>query len=129
MLDLTLTFLGLVLIVGIDAVYLNLNKGMYEPIMDPNEKLNLVYGILCWLTIVIAIQLLVLSRTELSDSNVFINGVFLGFAMYAVYNFTNAATYPSKWTNTVIIGDTAWGMLLTGVVSLGMFKIQNLMKK
>ncbi len=129
MLDLTLTFLGLVLIVGIDAVYLNLNKGMYEPIMDPNEKLNLVYGILCWLAIVIAIQLLVLSRTELSDSNVFINGVFLGFAMYAVYNFTNAATYPSKWTNTVIIGDTAWGMLLTGVVSLGMFKIQNLMKK
>lgn len=129
MLDLTLTFLGLILIVGIDAVYLNLNKDMYEPIMDPNEKLNLVYAILSWLSIIIAIQLLVLSRPELSDSNVFINGVFLGFAMYAVYNFTNAATYPSKWTNTVIIGDTAWGMLLTGVMSLGMYKIQNLMKK
>lgn len=128
MLDLTLTFLGLILIVGIDAVYLNLNKDMYDPIMDPNEKLNIVYGIFCWLSIVIAIQLLVLSRPELSDSNVFINGVFLGFAMYAVYNFTNAATYPSKWTNTVIIGDTAWGMLLTGVISLGMYKIQNLMK-
>ncbi len=128
MLDLTLTFLGLILIVGIDSVYLNLNKGMYESIMDPNEQINLVYGILCWLSIIVGIQLLVLSRPELSDSNVFVHGVFLGFAMYAVYNFTNAATYPSKWTNTVIIGDTAWGMLLTGVVSLGMFKIQNLMK-
>lgn len=128
MLDLTLTFLGLILIVGIDSVYLNLNKDMYESIMDPNESINLVYGILCWLSIIVGIQLLVLSRPNLSDSNVFINGVFLGFAMYAVYNFTNATTYPSKWSNTIIIGDTIWGMLLTGVVSLGMFKIQNLIK-
>ncbi len=128
MLDFTLTFLGLVLVVGIDAVYLNLNKGMYEPIMDPNDKLNLVYGVLSWLSIVIAIQLLVLSRPDLTNSNVFINGVFLGFAMYAVYNFTNAATYPSKWSNTIIIGDTAWGMLLTGGVALGMYKIKDLMK-
>jgi uncharacterized membrane protein len=128
MLDFTLTFLGLVLVVGIDAVYLNLNKSMYEPIMDPNDKLNLVYGVLSWLSIVIAIQLLVLSRPDLTNSNVFINGVFLGFAMYAVYNFTNAATYPSKWSNTIIIGDTAWGMLLTGGVALGMYKIKDLMK-
>jgi uncharacterized membrane protein len=128
MLDTTLTFLGLVLIVGIDSVYLNLNKGMYESIMDPNEKINLVYGVLCWLSIIIGIQLLVLSRPDINASNVFINGVFLGFAMYAVYNFTNATTYPSKWTPTIIIVDTAWGMFLTGSVAYGMFKIKELMK-
>ncbi len=128
MLDLTLTFLGLILIVGIDSVYLTANKSMYNPIMDPNQKLNLIYGVLCWLCIIISIQLLVLSRSDLNDSTVFTNGVFLGFAMYSVYNFTNAATYPDKWSNTIIIGDTAWGMLLTGGVALGMYKIKDLMK-
>ncbi len=127
MLDLTLTFLGLILIVGIDSVYLTVNKSMYEPIMEPGQNLNIIYGILSWLSIVISIQLLVLSRPDLNDSNVFINGVFLGFAMYAVYNFTNAATYPNKWSNTIIIGDTAWGMLLTGGIALGMYKIKDLM--
>jgi uncharacterized membrane protein len=70
----------------------------------------------------------VLSRPDINASNVFINGVFLGFAMYAVYNFTNATTYPSKWTPTIIIADTAWGMFLTGSVAYGMFKIKELMK-
>ncbi len=128
MVDLTLTFLGLVLIVGVDSVYLNLNKGMYQPIMEPDQSINLIYAVLAWLTIVISIQMIVLSRPDINSSNVFINGVMLGFATYALYNFTNAATYPSKWSSTIIIGDTAWGMLLTGGIAYGMFQIKELMK-
>ncbi len=127
MINLTLTFLGLVLIIGIDSTYLNLNSGMYLPILDPKENINLVYALLAWLTIIITVQLLILSRPDVTDSNVFIYGLMLGFGTYALYNFTNAATYPSKWSNTIIIGDTLWGMVLTGFIAWCLYKINNLL--
>lgn len=128
MLDPTVTFLGLLLTIGIDSVYLTLNSDFYKPILEPGQNLNLVYGVLSWLTIVIAIQLIVLSRPDINSSNVFINGLILGGAMYGLYNFTNAATYPNKWTNTIIIGDTIWGMILTGSMSWALFNLKELMK-
>ncbi len=127
MLDLKLTFLSLIIITAIDGTYLNLNSDFYKPIMEPGQNLNLVYGVLAWLTIVISIQLIVLSRPDISISNSFIYGVLLGFATYGLYNFTNAATYPNKWNNQIIIGDTAWGMLLTGTMSYIMFKLNKLL--
>lgn len=127
--DFTLTVLGLILIVGIDSIYLNVNKQMYKPIMDPSENINLTYAILAWLSIILSIQLIILSRPDINSSNVFVYGLFLGFATYSLYNFTNAATYPSKWTNTIIIGDTLWGMLLTGTIAFSMYEIkQNFIK-
>jgi uncharacterized membrane protein len=128
MLDLTITFLGLLLTIGVDSIYLTLNKDFYTPILEPGQNLNLVYGILAWLTIVISIQLIVLSRPDINASNVFINGLILGGAMYGLYNFTNASTYPNKWTNTIIIGDTTWGMLLTGSMSWILFNLQESIK-
>jgi uncharacterized membrane protein len=122
MLDLPLTLLGLITIIGIDSIYLNLNSDFYKPIMG-SEKINITYAILTWLTIIISIQLLVLSRPDLNNNNVFIYGVFLGFASYCLYNFTNAALYPDKWSNLIIIGDTVWGMILTGTISLLMYNI------
>ncbi len=123
MLDLKLTLISLLIIIGIDSIYLNLNKDFYKPIMEPGENINLVYGVLAWLTIVISIQLLVLSRPGINLSDTFVYGVLLGFASYGLYNFTNAATYPNKWNNQIIIGDTAWGMLLTGTMSYIMFSL------
>ena len=117
------TLVGSLIIIFIDSIYLNLNKDFYKPIMDPGVSLNLTAGIICWIIIIIAIQLLVLSRPDIQESNVFVYGAILGFAMYGVYNMTNYATYPHKWTPAIAVGDTAWGSLITGSMAYILFKI------
>ena len=117
------TLVGSLIIILIDSIYLNLNKDFYKPIMDPGVELNITAGIICWIIIIIAIQLLVLSRPDVSESNVFIYGAILCFAMYGVYNMTNYATYPHKWNPTIAIGDTAWGSLITGSMAYILLKI------
>lgn len=123
MINYLLTLIGLGIIIPIDASYLTLNRNFYTPIIDPNEKINWIYAITTWLLIIISIQLLVLSHPDNNSSKVFINGVFLGLAMYGVYNLTSASLYPSKWSNLIILGDTIWGMSLTGIVSLILYEI------
>ena len=123
MINFLLTLIGLGIIIPIDATYLTLNRNFYTPIIDPNEKINWIYAITTWLLIIISIQLLVLSNPNVDSSKAFINGIFLGLAMYGVYNLTSASIYPSKWSNHIIIGDTVWGMGLTGVVSLILYQI------
>lgn len=123
MINFLLTLIGLGIIIPIDATYLTLNRNFYTPIIDPTEKINWIYAIVTWILIVISIQLLVLSQPNIDSSKVFINGIFLGLAMYGVYNLTSAALYPSKWSNHIIIGDTVWGMGLTGIVSLILYQI------
>ena len=123
MINYLLTLIGLGIIIPIDITYLTINKNFYSQIIDSNEKINWIYAITTWLLIIISIQLLVLSQPQINESNVFINGIFLGLAMYGVYNLTSATLYPSKWTNQIIIGDTVWGMTLTGIVSLFLYWI------
>ena len=117
------TLVGSLIIILIDSTYLTINKDFYKPIMEPGVELNIVSGIICWIIIVIAIQLLVLSRPDINDSNVFTYGAILGFAMYGVYNMTNYATYPNRWTPKIDIGDTAWGSLITGSMAYILLKI------
>lgn len=128
MLDPTITFLGLLLIIGVDSTYLTLNNNFYKTIIESGQTPNIIYGILTWLLIIISIQLIVLSRPDINSSNVFINGLILGGAMYGLYNLTNATIYPDKWTNTIIIGDTIWGMVLIGSVSWVLFNLKQSMK-
>jgi uncharacterized membrane protein len=72
----------------------------------------------------VSIQLIVLGQKDLTNSTAFINGAILGLAMYGVYNLTSASLYPNKWTNSIIIGDTAWGMTITGFMSFVLFYMQ-----
>lgn len=123
MINFLLTLIGLGIIIPIDGIYLMLNENFYKSILDPTEKINLIYAIATWLLIIISIQLLVLSQPNIDSSKVFINGIFLGLAMYGVYNLTSASLYPSKWTNQIIIGDTMWGMGITGIVSMILYEI------
>lgn len=123
MINYLLTLIGLGIIIPIDTTYLTLNRTFYSAIIDPNEKINWIYAITTWLLIIISIQLLVLSHPGINSSKTFINGVFLGLAMYGVYNLTSASLYPSKWTSQLIIGDTIWGMGLTGLTSLILYEI------
>jgi hypothetical protein len=113
--------LGLLFILLIDNIYLQVNKKLYQPIIDPSEKINITAAVLSWVVIVTGIQLLVLSRDDLNRDNVFMYGAFLGFSMYALYNMTNFALYPSKWSIPITLVDILWGTILSGITSLIMY--------
>ena len=120
-----LTLIGSLIIIAIDSIYLYFNKNFYNDIIDPSENINIISAILVWILIIVSIQLLVLSRDNLTQSKVFLYGILLGLAMYGVYNLTNASMYPNKWSIKIILGDTSWGMLITGVMSLILYNIGN----
>ena len=113
--------LAYVIIVIIDNLYIYFNKSMYEKIIDPTEQINFIYALLTWIVIIISIELLVLSRPDINSNNSFVYGAYLGFAMYALWNTTNFAIYPSKWNNNILIVDTLWGTTLTGTMSYIMY--------
>lgn len=113
--------LGLGFILAVDNTYLYLNKNFYKPIIDPNENMNIVFALLSWIVIITSINLLVLSRPDLNSNMAFVFGVYLGFAMYALWNCTNYALYPSKWNIIIATGDTLWGSFITGLTSYMMY--------
>lgn len=113
--------LGLGFILALDNTYLYLNKNFYKSIIDPNENINYIFAVLCWIVIITSINLLVLSRPDLNSESAFVFGAYLGFAMYAVWNCTNYSLYPSKWNIIIASGDTLWGTLLTGLTAYMMY--------
>lgn len=113
--------LGLGFILAIDNTYLYLNKNFYKPIIDPKEELNIPFAILAWIVIIASINLLVLSRPDLTSDLSFVYGAYLGFAMYALWNCTNYSLYPSKWNIIIATGDTLWGTLITGTTAYMMY--------
>jgi uncharacterized membrane protein len=117
--------LGLAFILAVDNTYLYLNKNFYKPIIDPNEQMNITFAILSWIVIIVGINLLVLSRPDIDSKKSFVYGAYLGFSMYALWNCTNYALYPSKWNITVALGDTLWGSLITGTTAYMMFNYFN----
>ena len=117
------TLIGSIFIITIDMIYLTLNKNFYEPILEPNIQLNYTSAVISWIIIIIAIQLLVLSRKDLIEQDAILYGAFLGFAMYSVYNATNFATYPNKWNTKIAIFDTLWGTFVTSLSSYFLYKI------
>lgn len=123
--NLLLTLIGSLIIIAIDITYLYLNKNFYNNIIDPSVKMNMIYAVLVWILIIVSIQLLVLSRDNLTQTTALKYGVLLGLATYGVYNLTNAAMYPNKWNLKLIIGDTMWGMLITGFMSVVLYNIGN----
>ena len=98
---------------------------MYKPILEKDKDFSVIHAILAWLVIIIAIQLLVLSRNDLENYNDLYYGFVLGIAMYGVYNFSNYAIYPNKWTNTITVIDTLWGGILTAKMSMILLYVHN----
>lgn len=118
--NITKSLFGFLFLLIIDNIYLKLNKDFYKPIMD-DENISIFYAILSWMTIIVAINLLVLSRTDLTKNDALIYGAYLGFSLYALWNTTNYSLYPSKWTPSILLVDTMWGTTVTAIVSYAMF--------
>ena len=125
MITLSNTLFGTIFVILIDSVYLKLNKKMYEPIIDPSVGINYTSAFISWLIIVITIQLIVLSRTDLTEKNAILYGSFLGFGMYGLYNATNYATFSNKWNINMAVVDTIWGTFLTSLTTYFLYKINN----
>ena len=125
MITLSNTLFGTIFVILVDSVYLKLNKKMYEPIIDPSVGINYTSAFISWLIIVITIQLIILSRNDLTDTNALLYGAFLGFGMYGLYNATNFATFSNKWNINMAIVDTAWGTFLTSLTTYFIYKINN----
>jgi len=117
------TLIGSIFIITIDMIYLTLNKNFYEPILEPNLQFNYTSAVISWIIIIIAIQLLVLSRKDLTEQDAILYGAFLGFSMYGLYNATNFATYPNKWNTKIAFFDTLWGTFVTSLSSYFLYKI------
>jgi uncharacterized membrane protein len=118
--------IGYIILLIIDNIYLYLNKNFYEEILDKTQEINIISALISWMVIIISINLLVLSRSDINENNALIYGAYLGFAMYGVYNFTNYATYPNKWNLKIIAGDTAWGTFITSLMSYILYKINKI---
>jgi|LauGreDrversion4_2_1035121.scaffolds.fasta_scaffold103237_2 uncharacterized membrane protein len=125
MITLSNTLFGTIFVILVDSVYLKLNKKMYEPILDPSVGINYTSALISWLIIVITIQLVILSRKDLTESNAILYGAFLGFGMYGLYNATNYATFSNKWNIKMAIVDTAWGTFLTSLATYFIYKLNN----
>ena len=123
------SIIGFVILAGIDFLYLTYTKdNLYKPIIDPKETINIPCVILCWMLIIFGIQFLVINRPDISDGSFFLGqnallyGAILGMTSYGLYNLTNFATYPSKWSVTIAICDTLWGTFITAIISLIVYK-------
>jgi len=125
MITLSNTLLGTIFVILVDSVYLKLNKKMYKSILDQSVGINYTSAVISWLIIVITIQLVIFSRSDLTETNAIKYGAFLGFGMYGLYNATNFATFSNKWNINMAIVDTAWGTFLTSLTTYFLYKINN----
>lgn len=88
----------------------------FEAINGKKFKLRVWAGLLVWFFLALASTMLV-QYSDIDNLGVFLYGMFVGFIIYAVYNFTNYATI-QKYSIKTVAADTLWGTLLFGVVSI-----------
>jgi len=126
-------FLGLLfnflILLSLDQIWfkISLNK-FYLPVLNNinknnNFKFRLLPGIFVWFIIAVYIsiyQSLMYENLNYLSSLLF--GLFSGFVIYSVYNFTNLATI-NNYTLSLSLIDTLWGTFLVGITSLLYFTL------
>lgn len=88
----------------------------FEAINGKKFKVRIWAGLLVWLFLAIACSMLV-QYSDLDNLGLFLYGMFVGFIIYGVYNFTNYATI-QKYSIKTVAADTLWGTLVFSVVSI-----------
>lgn len=111
----------------IDALWIGvIAKGFYEKHMDrlladrPNPfPVVLFYLVFIWAILYFAVEPALINH---DFTWLLKHAAFLGFAMYATYDLTNAATL-KKWPAKLTIVDMLWGTFLTTTVAAATFFI------
>ena len=88
----------------------------FEAINGKKFKVRIWAGLLVWIFLAIACSMLV-QYSDLDNVGLFLYGMFVGFIIYGVYNFTNYATI-QKYSIKTVAADTLWGTLVFAVVSI-----------
>jgi uncharacterized membrane protein len=110
------------LLFAIDMLWLGLfAKNFYKDKLGfiMSDKINWAAAILFYLIYIGGILFFAVlpGLREQSWVMALLNGAILGLLCYATYDLTNMATI-SRWPLIVVIVDIAWGIILTGGVSL-----------
>ena len=99
-----------IIIVLLDAIYLNLVKGyasnQVQKVQNTPIKLNYVGAIICYIFIVAGLNYFIIKPNR-SVSDAFL----LGIVIYGVYETTNLAIF-TNWSWLMVIMDTLWGGIL-----------------
>lgn len=113
----------------LDAIWIGLiAKSFYEDKIDRHlaDRPNPVPIVLFYLVYIWAILYLVVEPALINHSLSWLlkHAAVLGFAMYATYDLTNAATL-KNWSAKLTVVDMLWGTLLTTAVATTTFVIFN----
>jgi len=113
-----------ILLVCIDAIYLNLMKGYFDnqikQVQGSKIELNLLGAFITYIFLIFGLNYFII------DKNKSVNDAFLlGVVIYAVYEFTNIALL-KNWHILTSILDTIWGGILFAATTYITYKIKKL---
>lgn len=119
--SLKLYFLTLVILLGIDSVWLGLVAPKFYRSQIGHlmaEKANLLVAGLFYLLFVGVLVYFVVAPAVQSGEmrNALLRGALFGLVTYATYDLTNHATL-RDWSSLVTVVDMIWGTLLTAATS------------
>lgn len=114
--------LGMVLFLALDALYLGSTSKMWNELLirisGEKIQLRLPYAILCYLLILFSWYYFVWIPYSINKnkSNAIKTAAILGFCIYGIYEFTNAAII-KNWDFKFVVMDTLWGSILYSIVT------------
>ena len=99
-----------IVLIIIDAIYLNLIKGYFEKqiqfIQGAKPQIKYMGVVACYLFLIIGLNYFIIKpKKSVSDAFLF------GLVVYGVYETTNYALF-NKWSIYTVIMDTLWGGIL-----------------
>jgi len=113
-----------ILLVCIDAIYLNVIKGYYEnqikQVQGSKIELNLLGAFITYIFLIFGLNYFIINKNK-SVNDAF----FLGLVIYAVYEFTNLALL-KNWHILTAILDTSWGGILFASTTYLTYKIKSI---
>lgn len=114
-----------VLMLVLDFVWLSLNGPSYRNMFAKVQgqaavQFNMVYATAAYAVMVISVFMFVVPGMKAYNGSLkgaLLHGLLFGFVIYAIYNFTNAATL-KNWDPWVMFKDIIWGSCLYFILAL-----------
>jgi len=114
-----------------DAVWLttraDYHKKLFKSVQGSDITVRIIPALLIYILIPVAVVYFAVSPSKTLKDAV-LSGLFLGLAMYGVYDLTNLATFKG-WTLEMTIIDMAWGTFLCGTAAAVGFYVKNKTKE
>jgi uncharacterized membrane protein len=114
-----------------DAVWLtaraDYHKKLFKSVQGSDITVRIIPALLIYILIPVAVVVFAVAPSKTLQAAV-LSGLFLGFAMYGVYDLTNLATFKG-WTLEMTLIDMAWGTFLCGSAAAVGFYVKNKTKE